>query len=474
MTSFVFRIKAFWVPLCLWVFICSINSTSAQSLQSSPSPSALTSPVTPPADLDHQSGQDIAVDSVELLLEQIRQVEATKSSFDQELGELSFDLGVQLASLGLHEEALEAFQRADQIMKVREGLYSDNREVVIRKIFEQHVALNDWESAEVAMDSNAWLKARNVDANTLAYVDVLQELVRWNLAREHYRIEDEDSRPLLRAYSDLEKIFKIYDSYGMPLDDRTLDLAMTVNHLLSLEITVMDVTVDRVGVQTQAIDRRYYRQAQAAVSACESFYTDDEALRDSCIQAAERHIHQSLPETIYLDYSSETGFDQEVAFYSRSYFRGKDLLLDQIELLQEIDDDPRTLDALLKLGDWYLLFGYQSSAEEVYVAAWNFAKEIGMEDSIYMQEPIAISSAAVVETLPKLVVGKHEGEAELAVTITKNGEIEKIEYLDTDIADERVIADLSASLASSRYRPILREGVPIAAVAYTLSKQVTY
>lgn len=467
MTRWGFRFKALRAVLCLWVFICSTTSSIAQPLQSAPDPQAQSA-------VDNQRPNELStLDSVELLFEQIRQVEATKSSFDQELGELSFDLGVQLAALGLHEEALEAFQRADQIMKVREGLYSSNREVVIRKIFEQHVALNDWESAEVAMDSNAWLKARNVDANTLAYVEVLQELVRWNLAREHYHIDDEDSRPLLRAYSDLEKIFKIYDSYEMPLDDLTLDLAMTVNHLLSLEIMVLDVTVDRVGVQSQVVDRRYYRQAQAAISACESFYAEDEELKDSCVQAAERNIRQNLPETVYLDYS-ETGFDQEVAFYSRSYFRGKDLLLDQIELLQQMEDSPRTLDALLKLGDWYLLFGYQRSAEEVYAAAWDFAKEIGMGDSIYMQEPQAISSAALEESLPKLVVGKREGAAELAVTIAKTGEIEKIEYLNTDIADEQAIADLSAALATSRYRPILREGVPIAAVAYTLSKQVTY
>lgn len=425
----------------------------------------------PLSSLEFQNNNTTAIESVEYLLGEIAAVEAVESSFAPELGELSFDLGGQLEQLGLHEEALEAFMRADQNMKVREGLYSPLREPLIRKIFDQHIALNDWESAETVLDSNAWLRARNVDANSLEYVEVLQELVRWNLARNYYDVEEEESRSLVRAYSDLEDIFEIYDAHGLPLDDLTLDLAMTVNHLLSLQVIVLDVVRQREG--TAALDRTYFRQARSAMTACQSLYAEQEELRDRCVSAAQRQIRNNLPEAIYVDYSSGQ-FDQSISFYSRSYFRGKDLLLNQIDLLRETENGSRTLDALLRLGDWYLLFGFQRNAEEVYAAAWNFSQDIGLSDSIHMQEPQAISSAGLIESLPRLVVGNRSGEAQVAVTIAKTGEIEKIEYLDTDIADESAIADLSAALASARYRPILRDGIPIAAVAYTVNKQVLY
>jgi len=466
--SCVARTVIFRVLMFPWLFIFAIYSADAQQVELlSNSPAAnLPSDLFLEDDLDQIS----ALESVELLLDQIQTIEAEKNSFAPELGELSFDLGVQLENLGLHDEALEAFQRADQNMKVREGLYSRNREIVIRKIFEQHVELNDWESAEIALDSNAWLRARNVDANSLEYVEVLQDLVRWNLARDHYGVEEEESRSLVRAYSDLEKIFDIYEARDMPLDDQSLDLAMTVNHLLSMQYLILDSITQREG--TAALDRQYIRQARTAASACQGFYEEVE-IQSRCANSAERQIRQSQPETVYIDYSAGQ-FDQSVSFYSRSYFRGKEILLDQIEILRRDNDDSRTLDALLKLGDWYLLFGYQRSAEEVYAAAWEYASGIGLGDSVHMQEPQAISTAGLVESLPRLVVGNRRGEAELAVTIARNGEIEKIEYLDTDITEESAIADLSATIAASRYRPILREGVPIAAVAYTVSRQVSY
>lgn len=457
----------------LWVLVypCLVITTvNAQSSELSPVP--LSSPASfLELTLEPQSSEITAADAVELLLAQIKIIEAEKSSFAPELGELSYDLGIQLDQLGLHESALDAFMRADQNMKIREGLYSPNREALISKIFEQHVALNDWESAEIALDSNAWLRARNVDASSLAYVEVLQELVRWNLARDHYGVEEEESRSLFRAYADLEEIFDIYDEHELPLDDITLDLAMTLNHMLSLEVLVLDEVRDRGG--SAALNRTYFRQARAATSACLSLDSEDIEVKARCAELAERQIRDDLPEEIYIDYSSGQ-FDQSLSVYSRSYFRGKDILLNQLDILRQTDQNPRTLDTLLKLGDWYLLFGDQRNAEEVYATAWQYAQEIGMGDSIHMQEPRAISTAGLIESLPKLVIGNRNGEAEVAVTIAKNGEIERIEYLDIDIDDEDAIAKLSATLASSRYRPILRNGVPIAAVAYTVSKQVSY
>ena len=134
----------------------------------------------------------LGTDSVVLIMRQIELVEAEENTFSPRLGELSFDLGSQLASLGLHEEALEAFQRADQNMKVADGLYSATREIIVRKIYEQQISLKNWDDAEVALENLAWVKARNLDAMSVDYVQILQELVEWNLARDYYDLDEED------------------------------------------------------------------------------------------------------------------------------------------------------------------------------------------------------------------------------------------------------------------------------------------
>jgi len=172
--------------------------------------------------------------SVHILLGEITQLEASEDSFDPRIGELSFELGMQLASLGLNEQALEAFQRSDQSMKIREGLYSENREIPVRKIYEQYLELHNWDDASSSLNTIAWIKARNYDSSSLEYVDVLQELTYWSLAEDALNPDNKRATHLIAAHDNLEKIFDIYDINEQPLDNETLELVVAVNHRLAM------------------------------------------------------------------------------------------------------------------------------------------------------------------------------------------------------------------------------------------------
>jgi hypothetical protein len=421
----------------------------------------------------------LGTDSVVLIMRQIELVEAEENTFSPRLGELSFDLGSQLASLGLHEEALEAFQRADQNMKVADGLYSATREIIVRKIYEQQISLKNWDDAEVALENLAWVKARNLDAMSVDYVQILQELVEWNLARDYYDLdeEDESSISLRRAHADLEKIYNIYQSRGLPFDNRTVELSSAVNHRMAMKVNLVPVGDRREAINYSS--RRLSRRFNVIQSACQSQYPDPELREISahCISLGERHLRSVEPDTVVFD-PWDTGigdtYDQSALFFSRSYFRGKDVLLNQLATYNESEDKSRALDALLNLADWYLLFGHYNSAQQTYAAAWSFAAEQQLGGLLEMSVPQPISMAGVIHGLPELRSGYRQGDAEFAVTIGANGEVEKIEFAETNIEDEAGIAQLAAEISTYRYRPALRQGVPILADGYLVDAQLFY
>lgn len=427
---------------------------------------------------DLRSEQDIATESIEILVNKIRQVEAEQNTFADELGELNFDLGVQLSVLGLHEEALEAFLLADQSIKAREGLYSDIRESVLRKIYEEHVALKEWEDAEEALQHLAWLKARNLGSTSVEFVSTLQELVEWNLAKEYYGIDEGNiSLSLRTVFSDLDRIYDIYDENSLPYDEKTLELAAAVNHVADSKVNIVNPN-QRFGADIES-NQQLSKQYTAAKAGCEHHFEGIEAsdvIARSCTRSAERYLRARLPDLIIHDPFSGATTEriQQSQFFSRGYFRGQNILLDHIRTYQSAGDHPNTLDTTLRLADWYLLFGHRRQAEDTYQAAWDFAVEQRLPGLLQMGTPQPISIATVIPDLPKLTQGNQQSLAEMQVNITSNGEVSRIELTRLDIDNIQAVAELLAEYSSHRYRPAIHQGKPIAVDNYSLNAEFYY
>tara|TARA_B110000483_G_scaffold114954_1_gene139529 strand:- start:8869 stop:10347 length:1479 start_codon:yes stop_codon:yes gene_type:complete len=437
-------------------------------------------------------------DAVILLEAQINEVELSGDGFDPKIGELSFDLGTQLAELGLHEDALVAFQRSDQYMKIQEGLYSQNREVSIRKIQEQYIAMKDWESAEAALNEVAWLNARNYDTQSLEYLEILQEMVSWYLAIDYYLSTFNETTQLISAHNNLQEIYEIYELNSLPIDARTAGLAISLNHRMALR----DELTATIGLLDSEVEA--YRQITVLKRSCQRQYSMEPDLVTDCSRAGEREIrsktrelnygvseNQSLTNTAQpplkafreakqlavvpiIDNSIEYDFDPVQTFFARSYWRVRAILVDQLEEWQATRDSENTLQAHLNLADWYLLFGFQQNAEETYAGARIYADSEGLSDRMHMLEPEPISIEGLISEFPEFGAGRTAGSADFALTINAFGKVERIELLQSDIESIEVLAKLTAELSMARYRPILREGVPIAAVEYSVSRQVLY
>ncbi len=454
-------------------------------------------------------------EAVNLLMAQIAEVEHSQDSFDPKLGELSFELGLQLSELSLNEDALSAFQRSDQNMKVREGLYSENREPLIRKIYEQHIELKDWESAGSSLENIAWLKARNFDSKSLEFVGILQEMVLWDLAQDYYRESLDDTRPLILAAKDLEKIYEIYTAQGLPIDNETANLTIAFNHRAALR----DELTEKIGaLNTDAIAAS---QILTTERACHRSYPDNRSpaldqvqdqdqvpeqyLARDCVRAGTREIEANTRELNYgvsenqsitstappilarylqsisrLPQAGQTGneiqydINPDQMYFARSYSRGKEVLVEQMDAWSATDDIHNTLDSMLNLADWYLLFGFDEDAMEIYSSAWDFAEENDITGSMHMLSPKPISTAGIVDSLAPVTMNRNQGEAIFSLTINAYGHVERIELLETDVEDQDALARLIAEMSMSKYRPILRDGFPVADVAHRVSRKIFY
>ncbi len=450
-----------------------------------------------PLPLPNLNSEISVPDSVTMLMAQISEVEQSQDSFDLKLGELSFELGLQLSAIGLTEEALAAFHRSDQNMKINQGLYSENREIFLRKIQEQHIEMQNWEAAEQSLEMLAWIKARNYDTQSLDYVAPLQEMIAWNLAIDYYQSSYRETNHLLSAHDDLEDIYAIYENNEQPIDTKTAELAIALNHRMALR----DELTPNIGRMDSEVEA--YRQVVVLSRSCQQQHPVDLEQANNCARAGEREIRSKTRELNYgvsenqslsntqqpvlkaylesltsvpepIDNSVEYDYDPAQLFFSRSYTRGRDLLMSQFAAWRVTGDSTNTLQALLNLADWYLLFGYQETAEGIYATAWTYAERENMTDQMQMLSPLPLSINGLVEEFPLLGSGNNEGVADFALIINIQGKVERIEVIQSNIADAEVLARLTAEISMSRYRPILREGLPIAMVAHSVTKKVLY
>jgi hypothetical protein len=182
----------------------------------------------------------------------------------------------------------------------------------------------------------------------------------------------------------------------------------------------------------------------------------------------------NIPQYSDIDNEFEYDIDPSQDLFTRSFVRANEVLMEQVEVWSETDDTANTLQAILNLADWNLLFGYQENAEHVYKTAWNFAESANIAELMDMLAPEPISIEGLVEDFPLLGAGSTKGVANFALMINTQGIVEQIEAIESDIEDAEVLARLTAEVSMSRFRPILREGVPIASVTHSVSRQISY
>lgn len=134
-----------------------------------------------------------AKDSLDLYEEEIRQIAMQKGPYAIELADKLMALGELHQARAEHPQALDAFARAEHVMRVNHGLYSLTQVDSIGQTIESLVAMGDMQGAEDKYRYMLYLHERVYGEDDVRTVPALQEWGRWsmNAFRDGVRFEAE-------------------------------------------------------------------------------------------------------------------------------------------------------------------------------------------------------------------------------------------------------------------------------------------
>jgi tetratricopeptide (TPR) repeat protein len=121
-------------------------------------------------------------------LRSIDEYESSISTIESQQGVYSFSLVPELVGLGhsyrqgeKHSEAAAAYQRALDILKINEGLYSPNQLPLLEILIEENSKIESWEKVSDHYGYLHWLYRRNYDENDVRLLSVLKRIRQWEI-----------------------------------------------------------------------------------------------------------------------------------------------------------------------------------------------------------------------------------------------------------------------------------------------------
>lgn len=280
----------------------------------------------PPASL----AQSAVAGSIDTLLAAIERQESLTDSYAPELGELYFSLGRAFADQDAHLDALDAYRTAMQIERINQGLNAISQTPYLFAVADSHYQLGERERA----------------------TDALYAL--YNLALNHYGEESEELVPVLDRLLDWQlRAYRLSEPRAG--FKHLVDADRIAAHQLSLLLT-------KTGDSDITADLPSYQRA------IEVNYTVAEHIRE-----------YGLPSDNGFSVSTGVSIERTPSTHTQSSYRNGKMALEQIILRLERSkqmDRAALAKAVARLGDWYLVFGQNSSAEEAYKLAYQVTSPV--------------------------------------------------------------------------------------------------
>ncbi|MDO8860700.1 hypothetical protein Q6D67_03215 [Haliea sp. E1-2-M8] len=147
-------------------------------------------------------GAAVAAQRERLLL-----LEQEEGPYAAALAEPLMDMGRYLQEAGEAEQAGQLYQRALHVLRINEGLYSDNQMPLLRSLFAIHRSLGDWQGLDARYDYYFRLAATLGELDVESAVDYF----RWQREALRRQLDSTDHRRLLRLYEANEQLLAAAD-----------------------------------------------------------------------------------------------------------------------------------------------------------------------------------------------------------------------------------------------------------------------
>lgn len=353
----------------------------------------------------------------------VEDIELNGGAWDRSLIEDLATLGVLQQQQGNHEDAIELFDRAIHVNRINSGLHTLDQIPFVEKLIDSHLALGDWNQADIYNDYLFYIQQRAYGPNDPRLIPVLDRLASWNIQAfnighgEHRGVRLTTAQILFNAAAKMVSVHFGED------DERVISYRRSLANsafLVSVNAEVMAASQD-IEYRSSA-DLLTSKLAAPTSQLPGSFRAGETALRE-----------------IFQYYASRENSTYEQA------------------------------SALADLGDWYLIFQRRAEAENFYAQAWAILagseRAEGWQQQLFGQVIPIPSFANSVESLftPSIVTADgnsvHFDYADMVFDVSISGDPRNIEVLTEETpSNTGHLSRIQRVIRNSFFRPIVVNG----------------
>ncbi|MCK9564339.1 MAG: tetratricopeptide repeat protein [Bacteroidales bacterium] len=366
--------------------------------------------------------------------DQIDRQQALNGTYHPGLAESLSGMAQLLQLHGDHDGAIAAYQRAQHIQRVNDGIYSVSQEPMLRGMISSYIALGDPESVGDHFDQLLWLYGRDYGADDPRLLPLVSEISDWHLQAYSHNPNRRAVQHLVRAH---ELVAGAIERISRPVGGGNLTVLPLLHNLVVTNYYLADH------------QRRYPAGSREGFSMRTSMGGMSEPL------------------------------SQDELLAINSYQNGRRAQESIVATLMEAPNVTtlERVEALAGLGDWYLLFGRTSSAQQAYRQAWQTA-EADPQTRVLLPE--LFGSPRLIALQPTSTRAATDPHSEDAVrvftrlTVGTRGDVRSTEIVEILPADsEELSSTATRELRKLRFRPRLIDGTMSGSegVEYTLALQ---
>jgi len=405
----------------------------------------------------------LAQETVDAYLDAIARTQQEASPFDQLLFEPYLALGLGYQQLGDHEQAIAAFEKAEYISRINNGLFAPEQFPIIERMITSYAARGDLGAADQRRRYLYYLASQQYGEESVEVVPSLVSLADWNMGNFDRALKAGNNVGLVSGGGGAAFGLTSSGPYQIPRVQST--------RLLTPRALAMG--------NLYAAQSQYYQAIRNMVEPRRLTLSQLEELTD---------LELRLIEAVFLG-AHRAGILEDPVFYlnrrvtsTGSRLRREQLALSPVSFrngqaayqrLQIYHDAHPRLDPIEKvlptvgLADWNMLFDRRSTAFNLYEAAAQRLRDAGVPE----ERIEALFDPAVPVQLPEIAPRPnsrrqfgipedapldYDGWVDVKIRISRYGSMNKMEVLDrSENVTREVERRLRRVLRASPFRPSL-------------------
>jgi hypothetical protein len=367
-----------------------------------------------------------------LLQADVRAMERDGGAWDEGLVELLGELGRMQASSGDHLGAVQTFDRAMHVNRIRSGLNTLEQVPIIEQMIDSYLAVGDWQQVDLYYEYLFYIQQKAYGPTDPRMIPVIDKFADWQL----------------RAFQ---------AGFGDSMGRRLSTAQILLNAASKLVLTHFGLADDR------------YMRFMSRLAASAYLVTENPQLITEANRADFRMVQEELLSSL-----QQPGGG---VIYGRQ--AGLEALSSIVARQREIGANPIDIaEAITHLADWTLMYDRRSVAEDLYREAWSLLQpEEGQERSPEQQAKHqelfgdivkipAFSDGPVslfrVGDSDRALADLQMGVVDIRFDVTDSGYARRVEVVAGETeANEDMLARIRRDVRESRFRPRMADGLPV-------------